>query len=283
MLARYHIFAADSFLSKGKKEEAVSELNIAAKIAYDMDWVQHEIGTVYGRFSCSHEYLLQMEKAVELHKTSFERRNNLGNAYLSFNRLEDAVREFKMAVKDSPAIAAPYHNMGIALSAMGKSEEAKKSYLEAAKLGQSESFQALVFMYIEDKDLEKALPVLEKLFRQYPGKSDLYVSLAIACEKQGKYPEAEKIYKSILQVVPNDPYARANLGNIYINKNMVNEAVKEYELAVKYNPGLADLHYNLGVAYLKLNKLAEAKNCWLKTLELKPDHKGAREAIKYVK
>ncbi|MFH1073526.1 MAG: DUF2723 domain-containing protein, partial [Candidatus Firestonebacteria bacterium] len=283
MLARYHIFAADYYFSCGEKEQAFNELNLAGKIAFDMDWVQHEIGTVYGRFGCRNEYLKQMEKAAALYKTSFERRNNLGNAYLSFNRLEDAVREFKTAVKNSPGAAAPYHNMGIALCALGKRTEAKESYLTAAKLGQAESLQALVLLYIEDKDFEKALPVLEKLFRQYPGNSDLYVSLGLACEKQGKLKEAEKIYKSVLLSAPGNPYARVNLGNIYINKNMAGAAAREYELALNYNPGLTDACYNLGVAYFRLNKPAEAKNCWLKTLELKPDHAGAREALKYVR
>ena len=283
MIARYHIFAADYFFEKGEKQHALVLLIKAGEIAYDMDWVQHEIGSVYARFGCKEEYLKQMEKAVALHKSSFERRNNLGNAYLSFNRLEDAVKEFKTAIKDSPDVPAPYHNMGIALAALGKKEEAKASYLEAAKLGQPESVQALISIYTADNDLVKDLLVMEKLIKQNPAYADLFAGVGISYEKKGKTGEAEQIFLSILKIAPGNPYARISLGNIYINKNMVAEAASEYETAIKYNPVLVDGYYNLGVAYLKMNKLAEAKQCWLKTLELKPDHSGAREALKYVK
>ncbi|OGF48755.1 MAG: hypothetical protein A2231_13260 [Candidatus Firestonebacteria bacterium RIFOXYA2_FULL_40_8] len=283
MIARYHIFTADYYFSEGKKEQAMFELKTAENIAYDMDWVQHEIGTIYARFNYQEESLRQMEKAAVLQQTSFERHNNLGNAYMALSRLEDAVKEFKKAIKNSPEIAALHHNLGNALNGLKRREEAKESYIEAAKLGQVESLHALFNMYIEDKDFEKALPVLDKLFKQYPGSCDIYVNFGIAFQKQGKIPEAERVFKNVLEIAPGNPYARVNLGNIYINKNMINEAAKEYELAIKYNPGITEAYYNLGVAYFKLNKLPEAKTCWLKTLELNPGHVGAREGMKYLK
>ena len=283
MLARYRVFKADYLFSILKKEESLAELTAAGALSSDMDWLQHEIGTVYARYGYTKEYLLQMEKAAALYRTSFERRNNLGNAYLGAGRLNEAVREFDAAAKSAPEIAAPLHNKGIALNALGKKTEAKEAFAAAALLGQSESWQALLGLYLQDGELANARVLLKKLIKTDPRNIDYYTNAGVAFEKQGKSKEAEKIYLDVLAVKPGDPYARIDLGNIYINRNQVNEAAAEYETALKYNPGLVEAYYNLGVAFLKLNRPEEAKRSWQKALELNPAHTGAKEALKYIK
>ncbi|MEI6846098.1 MAG: tetratricopeptide repeat protein, partial [Candidatus Firestonebacteria bacterium] len=273
----------DFYWGQGNKKQALFELGEADKISFDMDWVQHEIGMIFGRYGDRGGYLKQMEKAAALYRNSLERRNNLGNAYLSFDRFEEAVGEFKAAVKYSPGVAAPYHNMAIGLNALGRRDEAKESYLEAGKLGQVESLQALLLLCLEDKDLDKYLPGLENIFRRFPTNSDVYVNLGITCEQKGRPEEAEKFFKTILRALPANPYARISLGNIYINSNRVQEAAGEYEMAINYNPGLTEGYYNLGVAYFKMNKITEAKSLWLKTLELSPGHVGAKNGLTYLK
>ncbi len=283
MLARYRIFKADYLFYIAKKEEAILELVSADSLSYDMDWVQHEIGTVYARYGYSKEYLLQMEKALALHLTSFERRNNLGNAYMGAGRLDEAVKEFDAATRNAPEIAGPFHNKGMALNALGRREEAKKSFEKAAMLGQAESWQALLGMYLQDNELDNANMLLKKMMRANPQNIDFYVNVGVAYEKQGKTAEAEKIYRDVLAVKPEASHARINLGNIYMSKGQAKEAAGEYETAIKCSPGFVDAYYNLGIAYLKLNRFDEAKHSWQKVLELNPGHAGAKEALIYIR
>jgi len=43
--------------------------------------------------------------------------------------------------------------------------------------------------------------------------------------------------------------AYGNIGLVYYNKGMLDEAIFEYKKALVINPNLAKVHYNLGVAY----------------------------------
>ncbi len=49
------------------------------------------------------------------------------------------------------------------------------------------------------------------------------------------------------------------------------EAVGAYERAIAAEPGLAEAHYNLGIAHRALGHMQDAASCWRRAIELKPD------------
>lgn len=58
---------------------------------------------------------------------------------------------------------------------------------------------------------------------------------------------------------PKDAVAHAGLGIAYIKMKNFGAAAREFEVAVKLNPGSSQYRYNLGVAYYELGRLNEAK------------------------
>ena len=57
-------------------------------------------------------------------------------------------------------------------------------------------------------------------------------------------------------------------GEILIEKEKFKEAVHVYVQAIKHNPDKADLYYNLGIAYSRINEFSLAKECYEKTVEI---------------
>ncbi|OQX21204.1 MAG: hypothetical protein BWK75_03660 [Candidatus Altiarchaeales archaeon A3] len=63
-------------------------------------------------------------------------------------------------------------------------------------------------------------------------------------------------------------YTLNNLGNLLQNLNRYEEAEKEYREAIRINPNLAEVHYNLRVLCTQIEKIDGARREVLKAKEL---------------
>ena len=60
-------------------------------------------------------------------------------------------------------------------------------------------------------------------------------------------------------------------------------AVPHYEAALKLNPNDAEAHHNLGAAYARLDRFAEAKACFATAVRLRPDYADAVRHLQQVR
>jgi len=69
------------------------------------------------------------------------------------------------------------------------------------------------------------------------------------------------------------------LGKFYFLNNKYDEAVSEFEKVLKINPANAEAYYNIGLIKESSNLLDEAKEMYLKALNVKPDYKIVRSRL----
>ena len=122
---------------------------------------------------------------------------------------------------------------------------------------------------------EGKLKVAEKLYKEIldvqPNNLDSNNNLGVILEHFDKIEEAEKHYKKAIEIKPDIAEIHANLGGILAKLNKFKEAEKYYKKAIKLKPNSAKAHNNLGGVLLKLNKFEEAEINYKKAIELKPD------------
>lgn len=92
-------------------------------------------------------------------------------------------------------------------------------------------------------------------------------------------PLAQAIYQRILRTDSGNLVARRNMGATLVEQDKLEQALIHYELALKYHPNDAELHYSLGVITQRFNKLYEAMGHYLKAIELRPQHIEAFENL----
>jgi hypothetical protein len=88
----------------------------------------------------------------------------------------------------------------------------------------------------------------------------------------GNIDEAEKEYKIALELNPNEPMAHSNLGLVYAQQNKLAEAEEEYKKEIEINPNYDNVYYNLGLLYWNEKRYDEAISNWKKTLEINPGY-----------
>lgn len=120
------------------------------------------------------------------------------------------------------------------------------------------------------------------------GKADGFLrergKLAAACMEKGKIGEGIREFEELVKSHPKDAGFHYNLGVAYADERVANyiAAAKELELAVQYEPHgpyAEKYYYKLGEVYVKLEDYPEAKQAYLKVIQINPRNAGAQQFL----
>ncbi len=93
----------------------------------------------------------------------------------------------------------------------------------------------------------------------------------VAAHKEGKLPEAEHFYQTILQSQPSHPDANHNLGVLAVSLNKADKALPLFKAALDANPNIEQFWLSYIDALVKKNQLEDAEVASKKALNLKQD------------
>jgi tetratricopeptide (TPR) repeat protein len=179
-------------------------------------------------------------------------RYNLGNAWLGTpGGLDNAIAQYREAVRLQPDYAQAHNNLGVAWSKMpGRLPEAIAQYQEALRL---------------QPDLAEAHTNLGNAWSRVPGRLEAAVA---------EYAEAVRLQ-------PDLSRAHSNLAGAWSRMpGRSNEAIAEYQEAVRLQPDLADAHINLGAVLAQTpGRLDDAIAQYQEALRLKPDSAEAHDNL----
>ena len=99
---------------------------------------------------------------------------------------------------------------------------------------------------------------------------------ALGLEQRGQIPEAETVWRAILNTHPSDAEAYAHLGVLEASQQHFAEAVPLYRKALALNPAIPGLRLDLGLSQFKSGALKEAIQTF--TLLLKSETTSSPEA-----
>ncbi len=95
----------------------------------------------------------------------------------------------------------------------------------------------------------------------------------------GKFADAEKVYRQVLEQRPNHPEALYLLGTLVGQRGDTDAAADLIRRAISLRPDNADAHRNLGVLLAQHKKYDEAQACFSKAAQLRPDYAQTRQDI----
>ena len=93
---------------------------------------------------------------------------------------------------------------------------------------------------------------------------------ALTSMQSRQYVDAETLYRATIQRNPSSWLARTNLGELLLDRAPA-EAVLQLEESLRIHPDHAEARNNLGIAYQRLNRLADAVHEHTEAVRLQPD------------
>ncbi len=103
-----------------------------------------------------------------------------------------------------------------------------------------------------------------------PNKSRGHFKLGLILGKKGRFDEAIREFQTALKLEPNQARVHNNLALIYASQGKLDDAIKEYQIALTINPKDAVVHYNLGILFARMQRLDDAVREFQITLSLNP-------------
>ena len=110
-------------------------------------------------------------------------------------------------------------------------------------------------------------------------KSGQALEMAVAHHQAGRLPQAESLYRQILENEPDHAIALHLLGVIAHQFGKSDRAVGLIQKALSIQPQYADAHNNLGTALQELGKLEDAAASYERALAIKPDYTQAHNNL----
>ena len=194
--------------------------------------------------------------------------NNLGIALSEKGINEGAIHEYTEALRLDPSLAIAHNNLGTALKASGAMDEAIFEYLEALRLNPSyaEAYNNLGLARTATGDLEGAMSEYSEAMRLRPDFAEARNNFGILLAHKGRWDEAITEYMAVVRLKPDLAVAHNNLATALRAKGKLDQAIKEYKKAIELEPDYARAHNNLGLALFMKGQTDEAIKEYLEAL-----------------
>jgi tetratricopeptide (TPR) repeat protein len=140
-------------------------------------------------------------------------------------------------------------------------------------------WQAQVRKYVQAKDWDSAMQVVDREVARNPQDMDIRAWRARVLAWSGRLAEAEKEYLAILKISRNDPDNWMGLASVYLREGKTEEALRALNVAVELDPKRADLHAARARALRAAGERSEARGEFQKALNLDPASTEAHAGI----
>ncbi len=234
---------AASLDSVGEASEAEDVLRAALQRNQKTPEVFHALGTVYLRNAvysgAADAFLIE----TKLKPKSFDAHFRLGTAYAYLQKTEEARREFEIAQKLDPTVTEVY--IGLAFLNNGQDR----------------------FPY--------AVKYLNEYIKRSPQPGTGYGLLSRVYLNMRSFDKAMEAGKIAVKHMPDNPYIWYNLGQAYLyqpKNTHVKEAVDALQRAVGFSPNWSNANFELGRAFARLGKNADAISAYREAVRTEPSN-----------
>jgi len=189
-----------------------------------------------------------------------------------------AAASFRKALDEDPGDNEAVQLMGLSYYLAGRPAEAIAPLEKVQTWYPSANVDAAYILgvcYVQSRDYPSARKAFARMFGVPGDSAAAYLFTARMLLRQDFASVAEEYAKKAVELDPKLPRAHMLLGELYLYKSRIPEAIEQLQKELELNPGEAAVYYKLADAYSRLQKYEEAekllqRSIWLDSTSTGP-------------
>ncbi len=221
--------------------------------------------------------MASFREALHLQNNFLPAYHQLALALQALGRDEEAIGVYEEALTHAPALAALHFNLASLRQFKGGVQQAITGFRQALALA-PEFFTAHLHLgkaLAAAGDFEGAVVALQDAVRLQPMAPEAWLECAMANSKLQRYEEALRCYALALDFKPDDERAYLCMGVTLHEHKKYHLALLSYDRALALKPDNAEVYFNKGLALARLSLFTQAAGEHEKALQLRPDFADA--------
>ena len=269
-----HALLAGAYKGLGEKEKFGEEV----KRIKELD---PKSPALYLSLAKTYLYLKDFKKAEDSYKEGLKVVSDKTELYIGLaalyhekGRLKEATVQYREALKKKDLPVKHFINANFALCRIGLQEKSYDKVIKRARMmidlypPIEQSYRFLAHAYVEKGEPTKAIEAYELLKKNNPNSPAPYQEIPlIYIDKLNDSTNALKIAQDSVEKFPNDAKSRDVLGWVLYNTKRFQEAIKQFEEALKRTPDNPFYMYHLGLALQENGEKTKALSMFEKALE----------------
>jgi tetratricopeptide (TPR) repeat protein len=229
LATRYYLALA--LESKGQMDEAINQLQLSAKQNPNKSKVFYELARLY--LGAAYRSIEQLKR---IDPDSYEFHALMGEFYSQGGSFELAAANYRAALKKNPEATGIHTPLGIAYWMMSQLDNAEKEFLLALQESPDDPLANFYLgrMAVHDHNYTKARPYLEKAITSHVEELETRVLLGRCYIGLGEWQAAKADLDAAVGLAPSDPRSHYMLAQIYEKLGQPADRQRELDLYNKY-------------------------------------------------
>jgi tetratricopeptide (TPR) repeat protein len=273
-----HVNLGKIYADRSQYDEAMYHYNKTIQINPDEASAYVHLGVMLATQGRIDEAISLYRKAIERKMPySSQLHVGLGTYLLQQGKIEEAIYEFELAIKLKPD-ATTFNNLGVALGLKGRTDEAMENYKKAIRLDpkNAEAHYNLGNIFLSQNKFKQAIGEYEKAVSINPKYTKANINLSVALERESRFDEAIEYADKTVKTEPNNVDAHYNLAIALAQQGRLDEAIDHFGKTIEIDPNNVDAHFGLAQALVYKNRLQEAADEYRQVLRLQPQDADTR-------
>ena len=229
-------------------EESIEHMKHALSLESTVsltDVIHSHLGLAYMKLDQLESAEFHLRQANSLKPNDHLVLRHLGDVVKSMGQFDEAIQIYDAVRQLNPDVAAPYIWIGQALFDMKKFDDARVEFERALEIDSDAPWVASVYVLLANVDKETnnregEIKNYELALQHDPRSPEAVVFMANLRNQQGRFEEAERFLRIVLEIEPENASAHAALGLVLLRLGRTQDGIELLDQALALDPSIEE-------------------------------------------
>lgn len=211
--------------------------------------------------------------------------SRVGNRFADQGKLTTAIAFYRSSLAQNDSSAIVHFNLALALERQKRIPDALAEYERAISLDSKITVAHLnrgAILSGSPGTLTQGIASLQEAVRLNPNLAASHYHLGLALERGGQFQQAFQSYRQANLLAPDHFGNAMQLAHLYERSGQIEKALHEYQKIAAIHPKYPQVFFQSGLASERLRRPKQARDFYLRALELSPKYLPALNNLAFL-